>query len=70
MITVLKAIYTGLKTFFSILYTVVTFIPRAFSALWRFFGYVKDFVGFVPVELQALAGIVIVCAVVYLILGR
>lgn len=70
MITLLRKIWQGLSNFFSIVASVVLFIPRCFRSVWRFFGMIKDFVGFLPASLGVLAMLVVVVSVAYLIWGR
>lgn len=70
MISVLRSIWNGLTGFFTIVASVLGFVPRFFRALWSFFGMVSDFVGFLPASLGVLAMVVLVVSVAYLIFGR
>lgn len=70
MISLLIKIVKGLAGFFRGIVTIITYIPKAFQAVWSFFGMLVSLIGTLPAGLAALGAFVIVCAIIYLIIGR
>lgn len=54
MLRAIKAIYNGLKAFFNIIYTVVTFIPRLFSFLIKGTKTLFDMASLLPSGIVAI----------------
>ena len=70
MISLIIKIVKGLAGFFRGIVTIILYVPKAFRALWAFFGSLRALVGTLPAGLAALGMLAIICAIIYLIIGR